>query len=395
MADNIVAGLFGLDPYQIQQQRQAQIDSQAQQYAQMQPFERATAGMYKTGAGLGKIGAGMLGMVDPMEERARVQQQAIQGADTQTPQGLRAFAARLQSLNMPQQAMIAATKANELEKTQQELALKNAQESLVYAQAMKALKEPANLTEAIKEYKFAKEEEGYTGTFQDWIKQKAEATGKGESVSPIAYIDESGKPVWGTIREARGKQAAQYSPETKGAIAEAAETGKGIGEARTTLSMAEATYPQLDKTVNQLKELADKATFTLAGQARDIVARQVGKSTEGAVARERYMQTVRDVLFPQLRATFGAQFTAKEGEALIATMGDPNKTPQERVAALEAFIDQKKQTIESLRRQVGKNNKKEWTAKTPEEVKALYKAGRLSKEEAKAILKDMGFQNGG
>lgn len=119
------------------------------------------------------------------------------------------------------------------------------------------------------------------------------------------------------------------------------------------LNTAVSSYPQLDNTVKQLKEIGKNATYTMAGQARDAIARQFGTATQGAIAREKYVQTVRDVLFPQLRATFGAQFTVREGEALVATLGDPNKTPEERNAALDSFIDQKKQTIESKRRQVG------------------------------------------
>lgn len=90
MAENIVAGLFGLDPYQIQQQRQAQIDAQARNYAEMSPIQKIESGWYKTGAELGKIGAGMLGMVDPLEEQAR-RTQAIMaqgGADLSTPEGV-------------------------------------------------------------------------------------------------------------------------------------------------------------------------------------------------------------------------------------------------------------------------------------------------------------------
>lgn len=135
MADNIVAGLFGLDPYQIQQQRQAQIDAQARDMAQMGGFELAGYLGGKAGAALGQVGAGMLGMVDPLQEQAKRQQAVMQGADVSTPQGLRAIAAKFQSLNMPQQAMIAAAKANEMEKAQQEMALKNAQESLTLARA--------------------------------------------------------------------------------------------------------------------------------------------------------------------------------------------------------------------------------------------------------------------
>jgi hypothetical protein len=85
--------------------------------------------------------------------------------------------------------------------------------------------------------------------------------------------------------------------------------------------------------------------------------RQLGfGGTEGAQARQEYINTVRNVLFPQLRATFGAQFTAKEGEALIATLGDPDLSPEEKDASLRAFLDQKKQTIGSMQRELGQPN---------------------------------------
>lgn len=367
MADNIVAGLFGLDPYQIQQQRQAQIDAQAAQYAQMQPLERAAAGMYKAGAGLGQVGAGMLGMVDPLEQKARTQQAAMQGADLTTPEGLKAAALRFNQLGMPQQAMIAAMQARKMEDEEAERALK-----LAHAEYYKK----GGTTGGVSQLS-AKQAIVYNNTYGKFIDlnytpeqahqlalQAAERVGAFFGKTPETPISDTSGIAPTTKAQAQGaieleKTRAQNEPSILAAGARAKEVGKGAGEAETSLSIAESTYPQLDKTVEELKDIAKEATYTYTGQGRDIVARQLGYATKGAVAREKYMQTVRDVLFPQLRATFGAQFTAKEGEALISTMGDPNKTPEERVAALEAFIDQKKQTIESLRRQTGKRSNAE------------------------------------
>jgi len=141
--------------------------------------------------------------------------------------------------------------------------------------------------------------------------------------------------------------------ELSNAKASGAETGKSQAEEQNRLSDAEASLPQLEYTTQRLSDLGKKATYTYAGQARDAVVRQAGMVTEGMKARADYEATVRNVLLPQLRQTFGAQFTAREGEQLIGTLGDPNKSPEEKDAILSTFIDQKKQTIQSLRRRVG------------------------------------------
>lgn len=139
------------------------------------------------------------------------------------------------------------------------------------------------------------------------------------------------------------------------AVAQAEATGK----AKSDLADAQSTFPQLDTTIGQLKDMSSKMTYTKAGQLRDSIITQLGMpATEGAVQREKYINTVRDVLFPQLRQIFGAQFTAAEGERLIATLGNPDKTPQERNAALDAFIEQKKMHIQSMQRRVGDSSQK-------------------------------------
>ena len=149
---------------------------------------------------------------------------------------------------------------------------------------------------------------------------------------------------------------AAQSPNIQGQVSQSKAFGTEQGQTQGKLAGTEASIPSLEKTVKDLKDLSGKMTYTLAGQGRDIVARQAGIATPGAVAREKYINTVRDTLFPLLRQTFGAQFTVKEGEALIATLGDPNKTPEERNAVLDAFLTQKKRDIESMRRQLGDKN---------------------------------------
>src|SRR3990167_3477164 len=114
MADNIVAGLFGLSPYQVQQQRQQQINTNAGNFAQLDPYQQANQMLYKGGAGIARAGAGMMGVQDPAVIQAQKQQAALQGADTSTPEGLRTLAQRLQSMGMQEQAMMAAIAAQKM-----------------------------------------------------------------------------------------------------------------------------------------------------------------------------------------------------------------------------------------------------------------------------------------
>lgn len=120
------------------------------------------------------------------------------------------------------------------------------------------------------------------------------------------------------------------------------------------LKERKASLPQLERTVERLSDLGKKATYTYAGQAADIAMRELGlEPTEGAIARTEYIATVDNEILPLLKQTFGAAFTAKEGETLRATLGDPNLTPKQKDSVLKAFIRNKKETLATIGREVG------------------------------------------
>lgn len=85
MAQDIVSSMFGLSPSEVDRQRQDQIDASALQYARLDPFQRASMGMYQAGAGLGRIGAGMLGLQDPAIAEAQARQAALSQIDPNDP----------------------------------------------------------------------------------------------------------------------------------------------------------------------------------------------------------------------------------------------------------------------------------------------------------------------
>lgn len=157
-----------------------------------------------------------------------------------------------------------------------------------------------------------------------------------------------------TANEAYGGNYFQNKPENSSFNTEQQkQLAKDKDEYRNMVSK----LPELKKTVARLNKLAAKATYTYAGQAYDFMQKQFfGDTTEGGKAREEYIAIVNNQILPLLRDTFGAQFTEKEGEQLRQTLGDANATPEEKVAILNSFIEQKEADIRAKMRKINAYN---------------------------------------
>lgn len=170
-------------------------------------------------------------------------------------------------------------------------------------------------------------------------------------VSPFAGAPQAA----GAMAYGKAGGGNQSDLEFKPKISRATEAGKQLGEEDANLMAAEAALPQLEQAVTTLSQLGKKATYTMAGQLRDAAVRQMGfGATEGAKAREAYVAHVKNNVLPLLRRTFGAAFTRAEGDSLLATFGDPNKSPEEKDSVLQALIEDKIATIGTMQRQTGK-----------------------------------------
>ena len=120
------------------------------------------------------------------------------------------------------------------------------------------------------------------------------------------------------------------------------------------LNRMESKIPELFESVQNLSDIGKDATYTRLGFLKDEALKEAGfGATEGSVASSKYMASVRNQVLPLLRETFGAQFTVKEGESLLETLGAGYKSPVEKDAILQAFIDQKVASVNSERRRVG------------------------------------------
>ena len=138
---------------------------------------------------------------------------------------------------------------------------------------------------------------------------------------------------------ATGGEAAQ-------AIAEGTATGQKAVQEGSELNEMQRNIQGLRVTIDQLSALSDAATYTALGQVGNEIRKQLGLDpSEGAVARTEYIAVVNNQILPLLKETFGAAFTAAEGDTLRETLGDPNKTPAEKKVVLNAFIAQKERDL--------------------------------------------------
>jgi hypothetical protein len=86
----VMNSLFGMTPESLMAQREAALQTQAQQFAQLDPFQRATAGIFAGASKLGGAIGGMLGAQDPEMMRLQQRQSMLQNLDLTDPESLKA-----------------------------------------------------------------------------------------------------------------------------------------------------------------------------------------------------------------------------------------------------------------------------------------------------------------
>jgi hypothetical protein len=124
--DSMVAGLF-TTPEQYQQQRQAVQRAQAIQMASLDPFQQGQANIQMGFNRLADVGAGALGIQDPMLKMQSMRQQAVQGMDPTDPESIMQAAQRLASIDPANASRLAEmSRAAALKKAQTDKALRTA-----------------------------------------------------------------------------------------------------------------------------------------------------------------------------------------------------------------------------------------------------------------------------
>lgn len=171
------------------------------------------------------------------------------------------------------------------------------------------------------------------GVVADPTGQIGALSGYGEAIGGIGAVKK------GMERQAEKNVDLGIDPLIKYEESRQAALGAAKGEKEAQKINTGDALPSLSNTMKKLDELGQKATSTWAGTARDIIAQQsTGESTPQSDALVEYMNTGRNQLYPILRATLGAQFTAEEGERLLGTMVKEGASASQRRAILTAYI---------------------------------------------------------
>lgn len=202
MADNIVGGLFGVDPQQLMRQRQqADIDN-AYKFASLDQMGQAQFNIARGAAGLGRAVGGLLGGDPELEKVSKIKQLSSQ-FDLTTPQGMRQFAQQLQQF-APNEAMMAAKRADEMMATQEQTALRSAQTQ--QAEAGKIIQvdlgDKVQLVNALTKEVIREIPKGMTAAQS--AKQEAADTAQKEAASNILDSAVEGKTLVSNIKQQVG-----------------------------------------------------------------------------------------------------------------------------------------------------------------------------------------------
>lgn len=149
------------------------------------------------------------------------------------------------------------------------------------------------------------------------------------------------------------KSQLKFKPQITKAVKLAEKAAIERGDTLTDLKRMEAALPGLNDAVDQLRELAKVATSTTVGRVFDFTAKELGfGGTKGATAKAKFISIIDNQVLPLLKPTFGGSFSIQEGESLKATLGDANASFEEKMATLDAFIDQKVRDIKTKKTQL-------------------------------------------
>jgi len=224
-----------------------------------------------------------------------------------------------------------------------------------------------------------------------------------QAVQDVNLATEPG--IASAVEGAKLGQQLKFKPAINRAVKLAEKEATERGDVLTDYARATAAMPGLRDSIGQLKDLAVIASSTMGERAFDAVVRESGfGATKGANARAKFIAIVDNQVLPLLKPTFGAAFTVMEGDALRATMGDPNLAPSEKMAQLEAFIDQKERDIQTKERQLSQKITPESQLKqqpptqktlpqgvTEEDITETMRANNMTREQ---VMQRLGVNNG-
>jgi hypothetical protein len=376
MADNIVSGLFGLDPaqYQMQQRQQRQQEfARDFQSVQLSPMEQSKLAILQGTRAFGRGVGQLLGGEDPQLQKVSAIKQLSSQFDLTSPVGMRDFARSLQA-QFPQEAMLAAKRADEMEtsglgrqKTQADI---ERTQGLVAKEELAAGKEEQLRTELANLPPNATEAQ---------VIEVVRKYGSPDKILQILQRSEDAKLRRAEIAATKGTAPAK----PLGASLQKSED-KDIEAIDTYLAQGEALKPSIlnltpdAKGVRKLelgpaknaKYIAQNAlgNSTPESQAYEALKSAVDTAVNLQVSAEKGVQTDKDVL--RFANALIAAYGRNDTDATLQALTRYNSAIEKAKTRTEARVDQRRisQKVEPLfggqQRQPSSPQEKQTTAKT-------------------------------
>lgn len=180
MAEDIVGGLFGINPAMYQQQQQQQVLKNAIAMQQLDPFQRAGVGLQQAGYNFAGALGGAMGGVDPQLQRISALNAISKQIDQTNPESMLQGAKMLADAGFMQEALGLAQYAR---KANSELALAQQRMRADKAAAPETTNEIKNATAAADLSGFEKGTFEYNKVFKDELARLTAKPGKDAAVS--------------------------------------------------------------------------------------------------------------------------------------------------------------------------------------------------------------------
>ena len=386
MAENIVAGLFGLTPEMYGQQQQNTALAEGIKLAQLDPASRGAAMTYAGARGLGGAIAGAMGIEDPQLKLISARQQVLGQVDQSDPTSLLSGAKILAQMGDQQGAFALSDFARkaQVQIAEQQQRLAAGQASLAAARRERVQADPfQKLVESGKYTPASLAEYQRTGLPADLVLYEKPEKALGANIKEIGVAESTREPVYLDVNNdqqfiykkgADGKQV--RVPFTGGVDRTTAKTNVGgiklpEGESEFVkelgkldakkVSEAMATRETATSTINSLNKLASLPDNQLitgqfatgrVGATNLLVTLGLAASsdTNKLVSSQEYQKVAGDVILQTLGGKLGSGFSNADREFIQGLIPQLETNPAAR-RQLISFMQNKNQEIvkESIR----------------------------------------------
>jgi len=363
-----IAGLFGLTPQMYEQGIRQSAMNEGAAYARMAPEDRAIAGIYSAGAGLGRTAGGMLGVEDPQMKLISARQSIIGQLDQTDPTSLLRGAKSLSDMGDQQGAFALADYARkaqvQIAEQQQRLAMGQASLMAASRERVQAAPEKVRLAQAVAQLAGPEGSPEYNTAYATALQEQISPKDSKNKLSAFGQtlVDAGLEP--GT--EPFQKRMLEYATEkAKGAAkgsgnvtiggitvdtgVASKEAGKIIGQ---NIANVEQQY-SLQTGYKDALGLLDKGIYGGAfGPEKQFVAKYTGVGDSKKVQNtEVFMANIGEIVIPRLQQ-FGGNDSNEELKYLQNVVAGNQRLEPESMKRILISAEKKVQkNIERLRQQ--------------------------------------------